>query len=221
MSHILKGRAFTRIILYLYRTTTATSGTAYVNIRRGTDDQVMSTIGTVAVSTLGTDPQTPTPVVFENLSNTYVTSLNDKVSFEFSGGNTTNRVGVLVRDIVIQKYDFANSYIKRYNEVAYVDPEPQWNLVGQMLVGGYTYTPQPNAPPSPTAVADKDLIFCGGRNKASGFFEALLVESRIYSREITLDLASNLYTNKYTILPIGVNEVLIGFTFKPAPGGGP
>ena len=64
-------------------------------------------------------------------------------------------------------------------------------------------------------MADKDLIFCGGRNKASGFFEALLVESRIYTKEITLGPAANLYTNKYTVLPIGVNEVLMGFTWKP------
>jgi hypothetical protein len=213
---IIKGRRLTRVMLYLYRTTTATSGTGYVTIRRGTDDQVMSTIGSVAISTLGTNPLTPTPVVFENLTNEYTTTLSDKVSFEFNGGNTTDHVGVLVKDIVLEKFDFANSFIKRYNEVTYVDAEPQWSLVGQMLEGGYTYIPTPNAPPSPTAVADKDLIFCGGRNKASGFFEALLVEARVYSKEITLDLASNLYTNKYTINPIGVNEVLIPFTFKPS-----
>jgi hypothetical protein len=213
----LKGRAITKVIQYMYRTSSITSGTITCRVRRGTDDSIAATIGTADASILSTTASAPTPVVFTNLTNQYVTTLGDKISIEYDVGNTTNHVGVLVRDITLNNpFIVVNSWIKKYNGVSYVDPETKMNLVGNMYIGGYTYTPEPNAPPEPTPVADKDLVFCAGRNKASGFFEAIVSEARIYSKEITLDLAGNLFDNKYTINSIGPNEVLLAFNFKPS-----
>ncbi len=212
----IKGLRITKAIMYLYRTTSATTGTAYCIVRRGVDDELVSTLGSVSVSTLSTNPSSPTTVTFTNTTNDYVMTVGDKVSLEFEGGNTTDHIGVLVVDIITTKYDFAFSYVRRYNGVEYVDPEPEVNIVMELYDGGYTYTPEANAPPAPTPVADKDLCFCAGRNKVSGFFEAIVVEARIYSKEITTALATNLYENKYTISPLGSNEILIPFTFKPS-----
>jgi hypothetical protein len=181
-----------------------------------TDDSIAATIGTVDASTLSTNPAAPTPAVFINLTNEYVTTVGDKISIEYEVGTTTHRVGVLVRDVTVNNFTVVRSWIKKFNGVTYVDAEPTMNLVGNMYIGGYTYTPEPNAPPEPTPVADKDLVFCAGRNKSSGFFEAIVAEARIYSKEITLALAGNLYDNKYTINAIGPNEVLLAFNFKPS-----
>ena len=211
----LKGVKPSKVIMYIYRTTTATTGTAYCTLRRGTDDELITTMGSVSVSTLSTNAASPTTVTFTNTANDYVLTVGDKISLEFSGGNTTDHIGAMVITVINTKYDFVFSYVKRYNGVEYVDPEPLVNMVMEVYEGGYTQIIEPNTPPPPTPVADKAAVFFAGRNKNSGFFECIAVECRIYSKEITIPLATSLYENKYTISPLGSNEILIPFTFKP------
>lgn len=211
-----KGLQITRAIIYMYRTTTNTTGTAYCYIRRGLDDEVMTPLGTINVASLSTSPVTPTPVSFTSQSSTYVLDVGDRISVEYDGGNTTDKVGVMVKNVAVTQTTAIYSYVRKYNGVNYSDAEPQYAMVGYYSIGGYTYTPEPNALPDPTPVADKDLTICAGRNKISGFFESIVAECRIYSKDITPAMSRNLYINKYTILPLGSNEVLIPFTFKPS-----
>lgn len=211
-----KGLRLTRVILYLFRTTSNTTGTGYVNIRRGIDDEIMTTLGSVNVSTLSTNPVNPTPITFTNLSSSYVLDVKDRISFEFEGGNTTDKVGVMVKNVLATQTTAIFSYVRKFNGLNYADAEPHFSMVGLYYEGGYTYTPEPNAIPDPTPVADKDFIICAGRNKISGFFEAIVAETRIYSKEITLTMAGNLYHNKYSILPLGRGEILMPWTFKPS-----
>jgi len=214
-SSLLKGKKITRVILFLYKTTAATSGIAYCTVRRGIDDQLIATLGTVFTSTLSTDPAAPTPVEFVDLSNDYVMDVGDKLCFEFSGGNTTNRVGVLVQQ---GSYDLTYSFIRKFNELNYNDAEQAYDMVATVYVGGYTYTPAPNLPPDATPTAIKDLAIAVGKNRFSGHFECVMSELRIYSKEITLTMADNLYSNRYTISNIGRDEVLLPFTLKPRAG---
>lgn len=216
----LKGQKLTKVVLYLYKTTDDTFGTAHCYIRRGIDDEIMTVLGTVDVNHLSMDPENPTKRVFENLTSTYILDVTDKITFEYNGGNTEDHVGVLVTQVITDTTTVSYSYIRKYNGVTYTDAEPQYSLTAEMSIGGHTYTPEPNEPPLPTPVADKDLVVCAGRNKLSGYLEAIVSEVRLYAKEITSEMAENLFNNKYTINPIGSNEVLIPFTFKPAGMGG-
>jgi hypothetical protein len=209
----LKGKKITRIKQYLYRTNTNVSGTVYCNIRRGTDDSLVKTIDTVAASTLSTNAAAPTFVEFEDTTNNYPLTVDDKVCIEFNGGNSTDQVGVLVRT-VDPNYDGTNSIVRKFNEANWDDAEVDKDLCATMDEGGFFFTPDPNAIPDPTPVNDKDLIFAAGNNKLSGFFETFLMEFRIYTKDITLDMANYLYENRYSISPISPGQILMPFSLK-------
>lgn len=209
----LKGKKITRVKAFLYRTTSNVSGTVYCNIRRGSDDSLVKTLDTVAASTLSTNPAVPTQPVFDDVTNNYPMTVGDKVCIEFSGGNATDAVGVLIRESA-PNYDLANSYVRKFDELDWDDEETAFDLCAVMDEGGFFYTPDPDAIPDPTPINDKDLIICAGNNKLSGFFETFLMEFRIYTKDITTDMADNLYANRYSISPISPNAIHMPFSFK-------
>lgn len=210
----LKGKKITRVKVYLYRTTTNVSGTVTCNIMRGSDDSLVKSLGAgTSASTLSTNPASPSFVTFEDTTNNYPLTVGDKVSVQFTGGNATDAVGVLVRT-VDPNYDGSDSYIRKYDEVDYDDEEPTKDLCGTMEEGGFDFYPEPGSIPDPTPVADKDLILCAGNNKKSGFFECFLMEFRIYTKDITTDQADNLYNNRYSISPIGHGQILCPLSFR-------
>lgn len=208
----LKGKKITRVQVWLYRTTTSTSGTVFCNIRRA-DDSLVKTLDSYPVSGLSSTVSVPSVRVFEDTTNNYPLGVGDKVSIEFNGGSSTEQVGVLVRNVT-PNYDLSNSYIRKYDEADWDDVELDRDLCAIMDEGGFFFTPDPDAIPDPTPVNDKDLIFAAGNNKKSGFFEAFLMEFRIYSKNITLDNANNLFNNRYSISPIGSGEILMPFSFR-------
>ncbi len=213
---ILKGKKITRVKAFLIRTTTGTSGTAYCNIRRGTDDSLVKTLGTTSVSLLSTTLSAPSEITFTDTTNNYPLNVGDKIGIEFSdslGSSTTNQVGVLVREVV-PNYDSSNSYIRKYDEVDYDDSESTKDLCAVMDEGGFFFTPDPNSIPDPTPTNIKDLLYCAGNNTKSGFFETFLMEFRIYAKDITLTNADNLYNNRYSISNIGNGEILMPFSLK-------
>lgn len=210
---ILKSAKLTRIKAFLYRTTVGTTGTAYCNIRRGTDDSLVKTIGTVAVSTLSTTVGTPSQITFQDVTNNYPLNVGDKISIEFNGGNTTDQLGVLVREVT-PNYDTSNSYVRKFDEVDYDDSESTKDLCAVMDQGGFFYTPDPGSIPDPTPTNIKDLLFCAGNNIKSGFFETFLMEFRIYAKNITTGNANSLYNNRYSISPIGNGQILMPFSLK-------
>ena len=210
---ILKGKKITRVKAFLYRTTVGTSGTAYCNIYRGSDNSLVKTLGTVSVSTLSTTLGTPSEIIFEDTTNNYPLNVGDKIGIQFTGGNTTDQLGVLVREVT-PNYDSSNSFMRKYDEVDYDDSESTKDLCAVMDEGGFFFVPDPGSIPDPTPTNIKDLLYCAGNNAKSGFFEAFLMEFRIYSKDITLTNADNLYNNRYSISNIGSGELLMPFSLK-------
>lgn len=208
----LKGKKITRVNAYLIKTGTA-SGTCYCNIRNS-NDSLIKTLNTVSVSGLSATASAPTFVPFEDTTNNYPMNVGDKVCIEFSGGDSSNQVGVLVRQFT-PNYDGVFSFIRKFDEFDWDDSESTYDLCGTMEEGGFSYTPDPDSIQDPTPVNDKDLIYAAGNNKLSGFLECFLMEFRIYSKDITLDQADFLYENRYTISPIAPNQLLMPFTLRP------
>lgn len=211
----LKGAILTRIKSHLYRTTTDTTGTVYCNIRRGTDDNLMKTLGTITASALPTDPTTPLECIFNDTTNTYPLAVTDKICIEFSGGSGVDSVGVLVRSVT-PNYDDVFSHIRKYDGVDYEDTEFEFDLCAVMESGGNEFTPEADAIPDPTPVNDKDLILMGGNNKKSGFFDGLLSEFRIYAKLLSSSQITNLHRNRFVITDIESDEILMPLTFKPS-----
>jgi hypothetical protein len=65
------------------------TGTLTVCIRKGSDDTIAVTLGTLDVSTLTT---TKTAYSFTNINNTYAMTVDDKVSIEYANGTSSNYV---------------------------------------------------------------------------------------------------------------------------------
>ena len=212
---VLKGKKITRVKQYLYRTNTSVSGTVYCNIRRGSDDALIKSLGAgFSVSSLSSTASNPTFVEFTDTTNNYPMTIDDKISIEFSGGNSTDQVGVLVRSLTPTNYDGSFSFIRKYNEIDWDDQEGTYDLCATMNEGGFEYTPDPGSIPDPTPVNDKDLIYLAGNNKASGFLECFIMEFRIYSKDITLDNANYLFENRYSISAIGPGAISMPLNFK-------
>lgn len=210
---ILKGKKITRVKAFLFRTKVDTlGGTVYCNVRNSSDS-LIKTLGFTGVGGLSTSVGTPSEITFEDVTNNYALNVGDKVTIEFNGGNTTDQVGVLVREVT-PNYDGTYSYIRKFDEVDYDDVEDIKDLCAVMDEGGFMFTPEPGTIPDPTPTNIKDLLYCAGNNAKSGFFETFLMEFRIYSKDITLSNADNLYNNRYTISNIGNGEILMPFSLK-------
>jgi len=121
----------------------------------------------------------------------------------------------LVRSIT-PNYDGTNSILKKFDEFDWDDEEVTYDLCAVMDEGGFFFTPDPGTIPDPTPTNDKDLLYCAGNNAKSGFLEAFLMEFRIYSKDITLTQADNLYDNRYSISSIGRGQILMPFSFRPS-----
>ena len=215
----LKGKKITRVKAFLIRTTTNTTGTVYCNIINANNDLVKTLLHDgnpgAPVSTLSTAVGTPTEITFEDTTNNYPMAVGDKVSIEFNGGNSTDQVGVLVREVTPTNYDGSNSYIRKYDDVDWDDVEITKDLCAVMDEGGFYFTPEAGSIPDPTPTNIKDLLYCAGNNAKSGFLETFLMEFRIYAKDITLNNADNLYNNRYSISNIGHGEILCPFSFHP------
>src|SRR5690242_7314961 len=70
------------------------TGTATVTIRKGSDDSIAYTVGSIDVTTIVKDGNFPSnPTTFGDAStstNTYALVAGDKILIEFSGGNSSN-----------------------------------------------------------------------------------------------------------------------------------
>lgn len=215
----LKGKKITRIKVFLRRTTTSTTGTVYCNIRNSNGDLVKTLLYNgnpgFPASNLGTNVTVPAEVIFQDTTNNYPLDVGDKISIEYNGGSTANQVGVLIRSVTPTNYDTSYSYIRKYDEFDWDDVLTTYDLCAVMDEGGFFFTPDPFSIPDPTPTNIKDLLYCAGNNAKSGFFEAFLMEFRIYSKDITLAMADNLYNNRYSISAIGSGELLMPFSLRP------
>jgi hypothetical protein len=87
---ILFGQKITQVDAWLDKDGSPT-GTVTCNIRKGLDDTVAATIGTLDITTLGT---TMTLKTFTNTANTYAMQTGDKILIEYSGGSSGVDLGV-------------------------------------------------------------------------------------------------------------------------------
>jgi hypothetical protein len=207
---IIDGEKLTKVLVWLRNPNSAT-GNIHCIVYRGSDDQLMVTIDTIAASGVSTGWAS---YEFENTTNGYVIDQNDKVAIVFEGGDSTHRLGVNVR--AGTNYDAANSHVVRYNGLTYDDYlDATVDLVATMWRGGDTYQPPPNAIPDPTPTNNKDLLFCAGNNLLAGFARLLMREFRLYAEDTTEAEAINVYENRYTKTSRSANEVLLSGIYKP------
>ena len=71
------------------------TGTAKVVIRKGTDDSIAATLGTIDVTTITTSDALYT---FTNTSNTYKIVAGDKLLLEYTAANTSNFISLKITD---------------------------------------------------------------------------------------------------------------------------
>jgi len=128
----LIGKTLGEVDLLLARSTTNTTGTVTVNIRKASDDSIAATMGTLDVSTLPTSGFKQCN--FVNNNNTYAIVLNDKVVVEYSGGDSTNYVKVDLGST----YDTTKSYSTYF---APGPPTPNPPVVNNVSVNAVTATP--------------------------------------------------------------------------------
>lgn len=122
------------------------SGTIYINIRRGTDDSVIKTIGTIPISNITGTITAPTLIHVQDFTNTYNLEVDDKIIVEIEGtSDSANKIGILTRTSS-PNYDGLNSYIAKYNGAVY-DYVTDRDIVGTIKVGGNTYTPEAGVAP--------------------------------------------------------------------------
>lgn len=89
----LVGHAVGQVDVWVSRVGSPT-GTATVTVRKGSDDSIAYTVGSLDVTTIVKDGSFPSnPTTFGNAStstNTYALVVGDKILIEFSGGNSSN-----------------------------------------------------------------------------------------------------------------------------------
>jgi hypothetical protein len=178
----------------------APTGTIYFNIRRGYDDALIFTIGTVAAGSITTS-LAGTLVHITNFNNTYILGAKDKLSIEFEGGDQLNKIGIQVRTAT-PDYDGVNSYIARYNGIEY-DYVTAKDMVAKMQVGGDTYMPDPNVPPPVLPQNPTDLYLLAKPTKEQDsflrcifgmylFFHTLLTDTELINFNTTrIDTGNN------------------------------
>jgi len=94
-SSILIGQVIGEVDVYGARSSSSVTGTAYVRIRKGTDDSVAFDFGGKDVAAwCQSGSICSNPVAFINNTNTYALQAGDKILFEYSGGNSSNYMRV-------------------------------------------------------------------------------------------------------------------------------
>jgi hypothetical protein len=178
----------------------APTGLIYINIRRGFDDALIFSLGSISAGGI-TTALTGTKIHIENFNNTYILSAKDKISIEYEGGSPINKIGVQIKTNT--NYDGANSYVARYNGIEY-DYLSSSDLVAKMQVGGDTYQPDPNAPPPVLPQNPTDLYILSGINKKQSSFMRCIFGMYLFFNTILTD--QELINFNYTRIDTGNNS---------------
>lgn len=188
-------------------------GNIFVNIRRGTDDSNIKTLGTIAASSITNDFTVGTTVKVSDLTNSYVLETKDILTVEFNAGDTENKIGVQIR-AVTPNYDGTNSYIVTYDGNDY-DHLTGHDLVGMIRVGGNTYTPDPSEIPPNMPQSSTDIyigITNGSRDRGEGMFtpERSIVSTILFTTEILTNLElDNLYKTRIDVESNESDDILV------------
>lgn len=140
-SSLLYNQKITQVGIYLKKNGSAT-GTAYMRLRKGSDDSIACEFGSIDVSTLTT---TMTLCTFTNTSNSYTTVVGDRLLIEYSAGDSTNR---LAADEATVAYDGTNSiscrYISSYDDGHTGNDSCMRVWISSTMTGGGGTTPGPD-----------------------------------------------------------------------------
>lgn len=214
----LKGEKITEVTFYYKKTVGSTlTGNVEVWSRRGSDDTQGDLLGTFDANSISTTTWTPKQLINRNALK-YL-GVSDKISIEYSGGNSTN--GILVMLKLSDTFDANETMYSEYDSVQWSAPIDNKEVVGEMWTGGDTYTPDPGTPfeVSPDAYNHNLFILAGGGiNSTTGvpltmagmrIRDFRLLSGQVYgSGELT-----NLIKNKHTILDTLVGQTaLAGYT---------
>jgi|GEM_PF-6599469 len=124
---LLKGKKPAYVELYLDKVG-APTGTATVTIRKGSDDSIAHTFGTIDVTTLTT---TKAKYMFNTTLNTaYTLTTGDKILVEFSGGTATDYIRIGRSSTFV--YDGDNSLATGYASGVYSDVTTGKDMSGVM-----------------------------------------------------------------------------------------
>jgi len=204
---VLKSQKITETRFKFKKTTGSTlTGNVEIWSRRGSDDTQRDLLGSFTANDLLDSAWTEKIVV--NRDALQYLGVTDKISIEYSGGNQTN--GVLVMLNLTDTFDEDDTMYSEYDSIQWSSPIDNKEIVGEMWIGGDVYTPDPGTPYVPPPLAYNPNLFIlggGGVNPTTGIPQTMtgmrirdfrLITGTVYgSGELT-----NLLKNKHTVLSI-------------------
>lgn len=212
---LLKSQKITEVTHYFKKTTGSTlTGNVEIWSRRGSDDTPRDLLGSFAANSLSDTVWTAKQVI--NRDALQYLGVTDKISIEYSGGNQTNGVLVMLRNE--DTFDENETMYVEYDSVQWGSAIDNKEIVGEMWIGGDTYTPDPGTPvPIPPDAYNHNLFILGGggTDSITGIPTTMagmrirdfrLLAGAVYgSGELT-----NLVKNKHTILDTLIGQTSLG-----------
>lgn len=167
------------------------TGNLFVNIRNE-NDTAIKTLYTGSVSGISTVVNSPTILFVNDLTNSYNLRAKDIITVEYDGGDTSNKIGVMVRTST-PNYDSTNSYIAKFNGIEY-DYDTTKDLCAIMKTGGYTYLPDPFSLPPNMPQLSTD-IYLGVRADKEGIYEKCISDLFMFTTEVLDTIALDNFCN--------------------------
>ena len=176
--------------------------------RRGSDDTIIDTLGSVLTSELNTSTWTLTTEVNRNAI--HFLGVTDKISIEYENGDSGN--AVYVQTNTDFDFDEDNTRPVTFDSVQWTLLEDH-EVVGELWIGGYLYTPDPgSAFIIPPAAYNHNLFISAGpgmdfpspSDMHPHCFAGMRIREfrMVAGEEYGIDELTNWIDNKHTILPV-------------------
>lgn len=207
----LKNKKITKVVVYLQKVGVISIGTIYVRIRKFAGDGIAGTIGTINAADVTTDIAAYTVT---NTSQQYSLGTGDKVTVEFTGGDDNNYI-----KLITTKNDAfdgtINSFFGYFDDPIYYSNITE-DLVGELWIGGDTYTPAGDEIPEPRGpyYTHDLLVLAGGddwgySSAPRNYLAAAVImpEFRFERMVWTAAMATNIKTNGCSTSAIPAGKV--------------
>lgn len=213
---IIKGEKITEA-MFKFKKTGTVPGNVEIWSRRGSDDSPRDLLGSFPTSDLNTSTWTDKRVI--NRTALHYLGNSDKISIQYSGGDQTNYVSVMVR--LEDTFDGDDTMYGEYDSINWNEPIDNKELVGELWTGGDLYTPDPGTPyvAPPMAYNPNLFILAGGGTNGSTGVPLTMAGMRIRDFRIeagdVMDSTklTNWIKNKYSTWDILPGQVaLCGYT---------
>lgn len=205
---VIKSQKITEARFKFKKTTGSTlTGNVEIWSRRGSDDTTRDLLGSFVANDLLDSAWTEKIVV--NRTALHYLGVTDKISVEYSGGNQTN--GVLVMLNLADTFDGDETMYSEYDSIQWSTPIDNKEIVGEMWIGGDVYTPDPGTPYVAPPLAYNPNLFIlggGGVNPTNNNTPLTMAGMRIRDFRLITGTVygsgelTNLLKNKHTVLSI-------------------